>query len=165
LIGMDHAFLPLMPLTGGSVRGFLDQRGVDHRNLSERDATHLAYVLSGFVLTVPASSAPITALVWLASALTTGGRYEAPEIPGHRADLGDGGPQVDSVVLMAVIQRHFLADPRPGWTDERLARDLSLNPQDVTRAQHTLDVIARATKHPAALGARWWLSHTFADQP
>ena len=162
---MDDDFLPLMPLTGGSVRGFLDQRGVDHRNLSERDATHLAYVLSGFVVTVAASSAPITALVWLASALTAGGRYEAPALPGHRAELRDGGPWVDSVVLMAVVQRHFLADPRPGWTDERLARDLGLNPQDVTRAQHTLDVIARVTRRPAALGAGWWLSQTFADQP
>jgi len=29
---------------------------------------------------------------------------------------------VDSIVLMAVIQRHLLNEPRPGWADEALAR-------------------------------------------
>lgn len=108
---MNDKALPLTPLTGGSPREFLKRRGIEHLDLSERDATHLAYVLTGFVLTTPANSSPITALVWLTSALTASGRYQAPESLGHPADLRDGGPPVDSVVLMAVVQRHFLTAP------------------------------------------------------
>ena len=156
---------PLTPLTGGSARDFLDERGIEHRALSERDALHLAYVLAGFVLTVPAGSGPITALVWIASALTAGGRYVAPELPGHGADLDDGGSMVDSIVLMAVVQRHLLDEPRPGWGDDELARDLSVNPEDIARAQDTLDRVAWATRHPAALGVRWWERNVIADEP
>ena len=84
---MNDDFLPLSPTTGGSARDFLDRR---HEDLSERDALHLGYVLTGFVLTVPTASGPITGSVWIAWALTAGGRYVAPEIPGHVADLRDG---------------------------------------------------------------------------
>jgi hypothetical protein len=119
---MSDDLRPLTPLTGGSARDFLDRRGIEHQGLSERDALHLAYVLAGFVLTVPANSGPITATVWIASALTAGGRYVAPELPEHVADLGDGGSMVDSIVLMAVVQRHLLHEPRPGWGDGQLAR-------------------------------------------
>jgi hypothetical protein len=161
---MNDDFLPLSPMTGGSARDFLDRRGIDHQDLSEPDALHLGYVLTGFVLTVPATSGPITASVWIASALTAGGRYVPPETPGHVADLGDGGPMVDSIVLMAVIQRHLLNEPRPGWADEELARDLNLNPEDIARTQNTLDRIAQATGHPAVLGGRWWEPSDAADE-
>jgi hypothetical protein len=161
---MNDDFLPLSPMTGGSARGFLDRRGIDHQDLSERDALHLGYVLTGFVLTVPAASGPITASVWIASALTAGGRYVPPETPGHVADLRDGGPMVDSIVLMAVIQRHLLDEPRPGWADEELARDLNQNPEDIARTQHTLDRIAQAIGHPSVLGGRWWEPTDPADQ-
>jgi hypothetical protein len=162
---MSDDFRPLTPLTGGSARHFLDQRGIEHRALSERDALHLAYVLAGFVLTVPADSGPITALVWIASALTADGRYVAPELPEHVADLGDGGSLVDSIVLMAVVQRHLLREPRPGWGNDELARDLGLDREDIARAQETLDRVVRATRHPAALGARWWERDAIADDP
>jgi hypothetical protein len=161
---MNDDFLPLSPMTGGSARDFLDRRGIDHQDLSERDALHLGYVISGFVLTAPATSGPITASVWIASALTAGGRYVPPETLGHVADLGDGGPTVDSIVLMAVIQRHMLNAPRPGWADEELARDLNLNPEDIARAQDTLDRIAQATGHQAVLGGRWWEPSDAADK-
>jgi hypothetical protein len=156
---------PLTPLTGGSARDFLDRRGIEHRGLSERDALHLAYVLAGFVLTVPGGSGPITALVWIASALTAGGRYVAPELTGHVADLGDGGSLVDSIVLMAVVQRHLLCEPRPGWGNDELARDLGLDPEDIARAQETLDRVAWPTRHPAVLGVRWWERNLIADDP
>ena len=164
-MGMSDDFRPLTPLTGGSARDFLDRRGIEHRGLSERDALHLAYVLAGFVLTVPATSGPITALVWIASALTASGRYVAPELPEHAADLGDGGSMVDSIVLMAVVQRHLLREQRPGWGNNQLARDLGLDPEDIARAQETLDRVARATWHPAVLGARWWEGGAIADDP
>jgi hypothetical protein len=162
---MSDDFRPLTPLTGGSARDFLDRRGIEHRGLSERDALHMAYVLAGFVLTVPANSGPITALVWIASALTAGGRYVAPELPEHVADLGDGGSMVDSIVLMAVVQRHLLREPRPGWGNDELARDLGLDPEDIARAQETLDRVARAIRHPAVLGARWWERDAIAEDP
>src|ERR1700722_244 len=152
---MTDDFLPFSPMTGGSARDFLDRRGINHQDLSERDALHLGYVLTGFVLTVPATGGPITASVWITSALTAGGHYVPPETPGHVTDLGDGGPMVDSIVLMAVIQRHLLNEPRPGWADEELARDLNLNPQDIARTQNTLDRITQAIAHPAVHGNRW----------
>jgi hypothetical protein len=161
---MNDDFFPVSPMTGGSARGFLDRRGIEHQDLSERDALHLGYVLTGFVLTVPATSGPITASVWIASALTAGGRYVPPETPGHVADLRDGGPMVDSIVHMAVIQRYLLNEPRLGWGDEELARDLNLNPEDIARAQNTLDRIAQATGHPAGLGGRWWEPSDAADE-
>jgi hypothetical protein len=162
---MSDDLRPLTPLTGGSARDFLDRRGIEYRGLSERDALHLAYVLAGFVLTVPANSGPITALVWIASALTAAGRYVAPELPEHRADLGDGGSTVDSIVLMAVVQRHLLREPRPGWGNAELARDLGLDPEDIARAQETLDRVARAIRHPAVSGARWWERDAIVDDP
>lgn len=160
---MTDEFVPLSPLTGGSPRDFLKRRGFDHRDLSERDAIHLAYVLIGFVLRTPADSGPITGIVWLASALTTGGRYETPQSPGHPADLRDGGSLVDSAVLMAVVQRHFRAAPdsswtdeKLAWTDEKLAQDLGLQAEDIRRAQHLLDGVSQILRRPARLGARWW---------
>jgi hypothetical protein len=72
---------------------------------------------------------------------------------------------VDSIVLMAVVQRHLLGDPRSGRGDEQLAGDLSLSPEEVVRAQVTLDHVAQAVGCPAGLGARWWLRHAIADDP
>jgi hypothetical protein len=89
----------------------------------------------------------------------------APELPEHVADLGDGGSMVDSIVLMAVVQRHLLHEPRPGWGNDQLARDLGLDPEDIARAQETLDRVARATRLPAVLGARWWERDPIADDP
>jgi hypothetical protein len=92
-------------------------------------------------------------------------------LPGSDSDTGsvigqrDDGRMVDSIVLMAVVQRHFLRESQPGWGDEQLARDLGLNSEDVARAQSTLDRVARATGHPAVLRARWWVPDAGADAP
>ena len=71
---------------------------------------------------------------------------------------------VDSIVLMAVIQRHLLNEPRPGWADAELARDLNLNPGDIARTQNALDRIAQAIGHPGVLGGRWWHPSDAADE-
>jgi hypothetical protein len=70
---------------------------------------------------------------------------------------------VDSIVLMAVLQRHFLPRPRPGWDDAALARDLGLEGDDLARAQRALDGVLRLPlrgSRPAPSGRPWWRAHT-----
>jgi hypothetical protein len=58
---------------------------------------------------------------------------------------------------MAVVQRHFLPVPEPGWDDVALARQLGVERHDIARAQRLIDdtvVLMRRTAAP--LGARWW---------
>jgi hypothetical protein len=102
-----------------------------------------------------ANTGPIDARVWLAAALATGGRYRAPDVDGHPAELHDGGLLVDSIVLMAVVQRHFLDAPAPGWDDDALAAGLGLDPSVVARAQAVLDDVSALVRTPSGRpGAR-----------
>jgi hypothetical protein len=150
-----------MPTNTWSARGHLESLGIDHATLAHQDVVTLSYSLHGWQLTptTPAGAPPIVARVWLFAALTTRGRYLAPESQGHPADLEDDGPLVDSVVLMALIQRHFLSEPAPGWDDRALAAQLGLDAEDFARAQRVLDQLAALparTPRPAPLGVRWW---------
>jgi hypothetical protein len=142
-----------------TVRAKLERLGIDHEDLTDIEVFHLNCVLCGWYVTPPARAGtpPITAQVWLAAALGTGGRYQAPETPGHPAELRDGGPTVDSVILMAIVQRHFLTVPEPAWDDDALAGALGLHARDIARAQAVLDaleLIVRRARPP--LGPRWW---------
>jgi len=141
------------------LRAELDRRGIDHEHLTDVEAFHLACAVRGWHVTprTPAGSGPIDARVWLAAALGSGGRYVAPETPGHAADLRDGGPAIDSVILMAIVQRHFLPLPDHAWDDESLGSQLGLAGEDVARAQAVLDAMQAALgRREAALGAAWW---------
>ena len=111
------------------LRADLDRRGIDHGHLNDIEAFHLSCALRGWHVTprTAAGSAPIDARVWLTAALSAGGRYAAPETPGHPADLRDGGAEIDSVILMAVVQRHFLPLPDHAWDDESLGDQLGLD--------------------------------------
>ena len=93
----------------------------------------------------------------MAAALNARGRYRAPQVFGHPAQLDDDGRPIDSVILMAVVQRHFLPVPEPGWDDVALASQLGVKRHDIARAQPLIDdtvVVMRRTA--ASLGARWW---------
>jgi hypothetical protein len=141
------------------LRADLDRRGIDHGHLNDIEAFHLSCALRGWHVTprTATGSGPIDARVWLAAALSTGGRYAAPEAPGHPADLRDGGPEIDSVILMAVVQRHFLPLPDHAWDDESLGDQLGLDGVDVARAQAVLDEVQAALgRAEAPLGAAWW---------
>ena len=140
-------------------RAVLERLGIEHRELSAIEVFHLTCAIGGWQVMprTPRDGPPIIAEVWLAAALGTGGRYQAPAAAGHPADLRDGGPLVDSVVLMAVVQRHFLAVRQPGWSDEALGEQLGLDGLDVTRAQRVLDAMcAVVPRRRPPLGARWW---------
>ena len=142
-----------------TVRAQLARLGIDHRDLTDTEIFHLNCVISGWFVTPPTrvGTAPITAHVWLAAALGTGGRYQAPETPGHPAELRDGEPAVDSVILMALVQRHFLTAPEPAWDDDALAEALGLEARDFARAQAVLEAVEpMARRARAPLGPRWW---------
>ena len=150
-----------MPTNTWSARGHLERLGIDHETLTHHDVVTLSYSLHGWqLLPATAADAPaIVARVWLLAALNCRGRYQAPERPGHLADLEDGGRLVDSVVLMAIIQRHFLPAFEPAWDDRSLAAQLGLNPEDITRAQRVLDAVASyplRVGRPSPLGRHWW---------
>lgn len=147
--------------THSHLRAELDRRGIDHAPLSDVEVFHLGCILRGWHVlprTAP-NTAAINATVWLAAALSTNGRYRAPDAAGHPADLGDGGPLVDPVILMAVVQRHFLAELQAAWDDDRLGAALGLDGADLARAQAVLDrVQPLVPRAQAPLGARWWES-------
>src|SRR5262249_5970696 len=139
-----------------AMRAELERRGIDHLPPTDTEASHLACVLRGWHVMPRAASntRAINARVWLAAALGAGGRYLAPDTPGHPADLEDDGPLVDTVVLMAVVQRHFLTEPQAGWDDAALGDALGLDGADVTRAQALLDAMnAIVPPAPAPPGA------------
>jgi hypothetical protein len=147
------------------LRADLEGRDIDHAPLSDTQVFHLACALRGWHVTprTVANTGPIAARVWLAAALATGGRYRAPDSDGHPADLGDGGPLVDSIVLMAIVQRHFLDAPARGWGDDALAAQLDLEPTAVARAQMVLDdVSALVRRARPPLGPGWWASFSRA---
>ena len=140
-------------------RARLERLDLEHSDLTDTEVFHLGSAVGGWSVTprTPAGDPPISARVWLAAALSAAGRYQAPEAFGHPAGLRDGGPLVDSVILMAVIQRHFLREPQPSWDDDALGEQLGLDGRDVARAQVALDAL-----HPVVprgrppLGPRWW---------
>src|SRR4051794_12265800 len=124
---------------GGSVPGLradLGRLGIEASSLSSTEVFHLSCAVRGWHVTprTPTSERPIEARVWLAAALASGGRYVAPERLGHRANLRDGGAFVDSVILMAVVQRHMLLAYEAAWDDDALAEQLGLPAHDIARA-------------------------------
>jgi hypothetical protein len=142
-----------------ALRADLARVGIDARTLSSTEVFHLSCALRGWHVTprTPAIAGPIEARVWLAAALASGGRYVAPERLGHPADLRDGRPVVDSVVLMAVVQRHFLREYEPAWDDNTLAEHLGLPGHDITRTQAVLaDMQAVVRRSQPPLGPSWW---------
>jgi hypothetical protein len=149
---------------GGSVwRTHLKRIGIEQRTLTDKDAQVLSLTISGWQIipSTPAGSAPLAGRVWLAAALNARGRYRAPESFGHPAQLDDGGQPIDSVILMAVIQRHFLLVPAAAWDDVALARQLGVKRHDIARAQLLIDdtvVLMRRTAAP--LGAGWRKHHS-----
>jgi hypothetical protein len=149
-------------------RATLERVRIDHRNLTATEVFHLSCALCGWHVAprTPADRPPISAVVWLAAALSTGGRYQAPETPGHRAELHDGGPEVDSVILMAIVQRHFLPALEPAWDDEALAEQLGIDGRDIARSQLVLDAIrVLVPRSQAPLGPGWWTAAPTAGAP
>jgi hypothetical protein len=148
---------------GGSAPGLradLARLGIDAAPLSYTEVFHLSCAVRGWHVTprTPANARPIDARVWLAAALAARGRYVAPEAFGHPADLRDGGPLVDSAILMAVAQRHFLRDFEPAWDDDALAEQLGLAAHDITRAQAVLgDMLVVVRRAQPPLGRGWWM--------
>jgi hypothetical protein len=143
------------------LRSDLERLDIDHRPLSDAEVFHLSCALRGWHVTprTGANTGPIDARVWLAAALASRGRYRAPDADGHPAELRDGGPLVDSIVLMAVVQRHFLDAAAPGWDDDALAAPLGLEPVAVARAQTVLDDVAALVRRARPpLGPGWWTS-------
>jgi hypothetical protein len=143
------------------LRTELARREIDHRRLTDVEVFHLACALRGWHVTprAEARTRAINARVWLAAALGARGRYRAPETFGHPADLEDGGPLVDSVILMGIVQRHFLAAPELGWGDDALGAALGLDGADLTRAQAVLDAMREIVPRARPpLGAGWWES-------
>ena len=150
--------------TPACAREHLASLGIDHTGLAHGDVVTMSYSLRGWQLVpgTPADAPSIAARVWLLAALNTRGRYLAPERPGHPADLDDGGDLVDSIVLMAVLQRHFLTQPQPAWDDAALARDLGVDADDLARAQRVLDAVLRLplrAPRPAPLPRHWWRAY------
>lgn len=142
------------------LRSELERLDIDHGALTDTEAFHLACALRGWHVTprTARNTGPIDARVWLAAALASRGAYRAPDADGHPAELRDGGPLVDSIVLMAVVQRHFLDARAPGWDDDALGAQLGVDPSAVARAQLVLDdahaIVPRARP---PLGPGWWM--------
>jgi hypothetical protein len=159
-----------MPTPPFSARGHLERLGIDHAALSQADVMTMSYTLHGWQVLpgTAADASPIVARVWLLAALNTRGRYVAPCRPGHPADVEDGRGPIDSVVLMAVIQRHFLTRREPAWDDDALAGQLGLDADDIQRAQRALDLAARLplrTPRRPPLGEHWWQADADARHP
>jgi hypothetical protein len=143
------------------LRADLERRDIDPAPLSDTEVFHLACALRGWHVTprTAANTGAIDARVWLAAALASGGRYRAPDADGHPADLHDGGPLVDSIVLMAVVQRHLLDVPAPGWDNDALAAQLGVAPAAVARVQLVLDDVSALVRRALPpLGPGWWTS-------
>jgi len=146
--------------TNYDARGHLERMGIAHDDLDQSDVMTISYTLHGWhvVPRTPAGPRPIKARAWLLAALHTGGRYAAPDTFGHPADLEDGEHHINSVILMAVIQRHFLPVREPAWGDAALAAQLGVETSEVGRAQAALERSAWMLRYPrpAPLGVRWW---------
>lgn len=141
------------------LRADLERRDINHRRMTDAEVFHLSCALRGWHVTPRATAGgdPIDARVWLAAALASGGRYRAPETDGHPAELRDGGRRIDSIVLMAIVQRHFLDAPAPAWDDAALAGQLGVEAGDIARAQRVLDAMQAIVRRGAPpLGPHWW---------
>jgi hypothetical protein len=100
---------------------------------------------------------PVNARAWAAAALTAGG-FVAPEDRRQRADLADGGPDVDLGIVGLLVMRHMSGSRPAGWTDDALAGQLGDNPENVRRAQKVIDLAANDVGREATPAPRWWLS-------
>jgi hypothetical protein len=137
------------------LRARLARRGIDPEHLSDTEVRDLVCALCGWQSPrMPPDGPPVSARIWLAGALGADGRYRPP---AHAADLCDGGPAVDTVILMAIVQRHFLPVAEPAWDDDALAEQLAVDRDDVARAQAVLDdVHALVPRGRPPLGVAWW---------
>jgi hypothetical protein len=159
-----------MANTPTNARKHLASLGIEHARLSHGDLVMMSYSLRGWHLVpvTPADAPPIVARAWLLATVNAWGRYTGPARPGHRADLEDGGALVDSIVLMAVLQRHFLPRAQFGWDDTTLAGDLGLDPDELSRTQAVLDAVLELALHaprPAPNSRHWWQARTDHDPP
>jgi hypothetical protein len=93
---------------------------------------------------VPGGTAPVNARAWAAAALTAGG-FVTPEDKRQRADLGDGGPDVDLGIVGVLVMRDMSGSRAGGWTDDATRWPARRRAAD--------DVGREATPAP-----RWWLS-------
>jgi hypothetical protein len=139
-----------------SAREYLERLGIEHTGLSQADVITISYTLRGWQILprTAADAPPIVARVWLLAALNTRGRYVAPARFGHPADVEDGGRPIDSIALMAVIQRHFLTNHAPAWHDAALADQLGLELDDMQRVQRAR--LPLRTPRLPPLGEHWW---------
>jgi hypothetical protein len=142
----------------GEVRAFLERRmGIDPATLTDDGVRETARaLLKNLGQTIPAGSPPINGRAWLGAALTIGG-FKQPEDRKQRAELNDGGSDVDLAVLAVLVMR-YLARSRPKtmWTDEALAAQLHQPVEDLRRSQVLLDEVAGDVGVPSTLGPRWW---------
>jgi hypothetical protein len=105
---------------------------------------------------VPAGSAVISGRAWLSDALTAGG-FRAPEDRRQRADLGDGGPDVDLGILGILVMRHRSGSRPARWDNAGLAAELRGSSVDeFERGQRLLDEVAADLGVPATPEPRWW---------
>jgi hypothetical protein len=138
------------------LRARLARRQIDHESLSDTEVRDLTCALCGWPAPprIPPGGPLISAPIWLAGALGGGGRYRPP---AHAADLRDGGPVVDPVILMAIVQRHFLPAAEPAWDDDALGEQLGVDRRDIARAQTVLDAVCLVVpRGRPPLGAAWW---------
>ena len=153
-----------MPTNTWSARGHLDQLGIDHETLTHADVVTLSYSLHGWrVEPTHARRRPgrSSRSVWLLAALNN--RWALPARRsgmGHVADLEDGGRPVDAVVLMAIVQRHFVPAPasdvgrQPRW--RRQLRPRTPRRPAFERVLDEVGTYPLRNGRPAPLGARWW---------
>ena len=92
-----------------------------------------------------------------ADAAALAGAAVGSEAAARRLASVNGGSLVDSAILMAVVQRHFLRSYEAAWDDDALAEQLGLAAYDITRAQAVLaDMHAVVRRARPPLGAGWW---------
>jgi hypothetical protein len=105
---------------------------------------------------VPAGTPIISGRAWLSDALTAGG-FRAPEDRRQRADLGDGGPDVDLGILAVLVMRHRSGGRPADWDNAGLvAKFPGSTIEEFERGQRLLDGVAADLGVPARPEPRWW---------
>lgn len=105
---------------------------------------------------VPSGKPVISGRAWLSDALTAGG-FRAPEDRKQRADLGDGGPDVDLGILGILVMRHRSGSRPAGWDNAGLSAQFHGSSVDeFERGQRLLDEVAADLGVTATPEPRWW---------